>query len=248
MAIRDLTSERLFIDGDLAAAKLLELEPPQAHYLTGVLRLRPGAKLLVFNGRDGEWVATLAETHKRRVTLHVEEQTRPQERGPDIDYLFAPLKRSRLDYMVQKATEMGAARLRPVITERTVAERVNSERMRANVIEAAEQCGILHVPAVEPPVKLDDVHDGWDEARRLIYCDEHEQLSDPIDTLAKLSPGPLAVLVGPEGGFSPRERARLVGKPYVVPLSLGPRIMRADTAAVAALAIVNAVLGDWRCR
>ena len=248
MAIRDLTSERLFVDNDLAAAKLLELEPPQAHYLTGVLRLRPGAKLLVFNGRDGEWVATLAETHKRRVTLQVEEQTRPQEGGLDIDYLFAPLKRSRLDYMVQKATEMGAARLRPVITERTVAERVNSERMRANVIEAAEQCGILHVPAVEPPAKLDDVLDDWDEARRLIYCDEHEQLSDPIGALEKLSAGPLAVLIGPEGGFSPRERQRLVGKPYVVPLSLGPRIMRADTAAVAALAIVNAVLGDWRRR
>ncbi|MBY0558377.1 16S rRNA (uracil(1498)-N(3))-methyltransferase [Hyphomicrobium sp.] len=248
MAIRDLTSERLFVDVDLAAAKLLELEPPQAHYLTGVLRLRPGAKLLVFNGRDGEWVATLAETHKRRVTLQVEEQTRPQESGPDIDYLFAPLKRSRLDYMVQKATEMGAARLKPVITERTVAERVNSERMRANVIEAAEQCGILQVPAVEPPAKLDDVLDDWDDARRLIYCDEHEQLSDPIRTLEKLPAGPLAVLIGPEGGFSPRERERLVGKPYVVPLSLGPRIMRADTAAVAALAIVNAVLGDWRRR
>lgn len=248
MAIRDLTSERLFVDDDLAAAKLLELEPPQAHYLTGVLRLRAGAKLLVFNGRDGEWVATLAETHKRRVTLQVEEQTRPQECGPDINYLFAPLKRSRLDYMVQKATEMGAARLRPVITERTVAERVNSERMRANVIEAAEQCGILQVPAVEPPAKLDDVLDDWDEARRLIYCDEHEQLSDPIRALEKVSAGPLAVLIGPEGGFSPRERQRLIGKPYVVPLSLGPRIMRADTAAVAALAIVNAVLGDWRRR
>ncbi|CAA2142353.1 16S rRNA (uracil(1498)-N(3))-methyltransferase [Hyphomicrobium sp. ghe19] len=248
MAIRDLTSERLFVDDDLAPAKLLELEPPQAHYLTGVLRLRPGAKLLVFNGRDGEWVATLAEAHKRRVTLQVEEQTRPQESGPDIDYLFAPLKRSRLDYMVQKATEMGAARLRPVITERTVAERVNSERMRANVIEAAEQCGILQVPDVDPPAKLDDVLDDWDEARSLIYCDEHEQLSDPIRALEKLSAGPLAVLIGPEGGFSPRERQRLIGKPYVVPLSLGPRIMRADTAAVAALAIVNAVLGDWRRR
>lgn len=248
MAIRDLTSERLFVEDDLAAARLLELAPPQAHYLTAVLRLRPGAQLLVFNGRDGEWVATLAETKKRGATLTVEHQTRPQEVSPDIDYLFAPLKRSRLDYMVQKATEMGAARLRPVITERTVAERVNSDRMRANVIEAAEQCGILQVPVVAPPAKLDDVLDDWDEARRLIYCDEHEQLSDPIETLAKVVPGPLAVLIGPEGGFSPRERNRLVGKPYVVPLSLGPRIMRADTAAVAALALVGAVLGDWRRR
>lgn len=248
MAIRDLTSERLFIDDDLSPAKLVELEAPQAHYLTAVMRLRPGAQVLVFNGRDGEWLATLTETKKRGATLTLEHQTRPQEASPDLDYLFAPLKRSRLDYMVQKATEMGVARLRPVITERTIAERVNSDRMRANVIEAAEQCGVLHVPAVEAPAKLDDVLDGWDEARRLIYCDEHDEGAGPIETLAKLQPGPLAVLIGPEGGFSDRERKRLVSKPYVVPLSLGPRIMRADTAAVASLAIVQAVLGDWRRR
>jgi 16S rRNA (uracil1498-N3)-methyltransferase len=246
MAIRDLTSERLFIDDDLAAAKLVELAPPQVHYLTAVLRLRPGAQLLVFNGRDGEWVATLAETHKRGARLKIESRTRPQESGPDIDYLFAPLKRSRLDYMVQKATEMGVARLRPVITDRTIAERVNGERMHANVVEAAEQCGILRVPEVEAPVRLDRVLDDWNEARRIVYCDEQDEMCNPIETLEKLSPGPLAVLVGPEGGFSLGERERLVGKPYVVPLSLGPRIMRADTAAVAVLALVNAVLGDWR--
>ena len=246
MAIRDLTSERLFVDDDLAADRRVELEPAQAHYLTAVLRLRPGAKLLVFNGRDGEWVATLAETHKRGAALSIENQARPQDAGPDIDYLFAPLKRSRLDYMVQKATEMGVARLRPVITDRTIAERVNVERMRANVIEAAEQCGILHVPEVEPPAKLDNVLDGWDPARRIIYCDEEDQGKDPLAVLEKLAPGPLAVLVGPEGGFSPRERERLVGRPFVTPLSLGPRIMRADTAAVAVLTLVNATLGDWR--
>ncbi len=246
MAIRDITSERLFIDDDLAAARLVELTPTQAHYLTAVLRLRAGAQLLVFNGRDGEWVATLAETHKRGASLRIESQMRAQQSGPDIDYLFAPLKRSRLDYMVQKATEMGIARLRPVITDRTIAERVNGERMHANVVEAAEQCGILRVPEVEAPVRLDRVLDDWDEARRIVYCDEHDEMSDPIATLEKLSPGPLAVLVGPEGGFSLAERERLVGKSYVVPLSLGPRIMRADTAAVAVLALVNAVLGDWR--
>lgn len=246
MAIRDLTSERLFVDGDLGEGRRVDLAPPQAHYLTAVLRLRLGSKLLVFNGRDGEWVATLAETHKRGGSLDIGDRVRAQETGPDVDYLFAPLKRTRLDYVVQKATEMGVARLRPVITERTIAERVNSERMRANVIEAAEQCGILRVPDVEAPHKLDDVLDGWNAQRRIIYCDEEEQKADPIATLQNMEPGPLAVLLGPEGGFSTRERDRLIRQPFVVPISLGPRIMRADTAAVAILALVNATLGDWR--
>ncbi len=246
MAIRDLTSERLFIADDLAAGVSVELAQQQAHYLTNVLRLRPGAKLLVFNGRDGEWQASLIESRKRTAVLGIEEQTRPQEQGPDIDYLFAPLKRSRLDYMVQKATEMGVRRLRPVITERTIAERVNSERMLANAIEAAEQCGILRVPEVEPPVSLETALAAWDPARALIYCDEHETAADPIATLRKVPAGPVAVLIGPEGGFSNGERSRLLVNSYVVPLPLGPRIMRADTAAVAALTLVNAVLGDWQ--
>jgi 16S rRNA (uracil1498-N3)-methyltransferase len=246
MAIRDLTSERLFVDGDLGEGQRVDLAPPQAHYLTAVLRLRLGSKLLVFNGRDGEWVATLAETHKRGGSLEIGERVRAQETGPDVDYMFAPLKRSRLDYVVQKATEMGVARLRPVITERTIAERVNSERMRANVIEAAEQCGILRVPDVEAPLKLDDALDGWDARRRIIFCDEEEQHADPIATLHTMGAGPLAVLLGPEGGFSARERDHLIRQPFVVPISLGPRIMRADTAAVAVLALVNATLGDWR--
>lgn len=244
---RELISERLFIGDDLAPARRVALAPPQAHYLTAVLRLKSGAKLLVFNGRDGEWVATLAEIYKCGATLTIDIQARPQDTGPDLDYLFAPLKRSRLDYMVQKATEMGVARLRPIITERTIAERVNSERMRANAIEAAEQCGILRVPGVAPPAKLDDVLGVWDPNRRIIYCNEEDQGADPITALKKLGPGSLAVLVGPEGGFSPCERERLIRKTFVVSLSLGPRIMRADTAAVAVLALVNATLGDW-CR
>jgi len=249
MAIRDLTSERLFVEGDLAAGRRLELSEAQAHYLTSVLRLRPGARLLVFNGRDGEWAATIDEAKKRSVTLALDEQTCPQEDGPDLDYLFAPLKRSRLDYMVQKATEMGVRSLTPVITERTIAERVNGERMRANVIEAAEQCGILRVPDVKAPARLSDALAGWDAARRLIFCDEEQaEGHGPVETLSQTPPGPLAVLIGPEGGFSQPERARLLALPFVVPLSLGPRIMRADTAAVAALALVNAVLGDWRRR
>lgn len=246
MAIRDLTSERLFIADDLAAGLSVELTQPQAHYLTNVLRLRPGAKLLVFNGRDGEWQASLLESRKRTAVVGIEHQTRQQEQGPDLDYLFAPLKRSRLDYMVQKATEMGVRRLRPVITERTIAERVNGERMLANAIEAAEQCGILQVPEVRPPVPLESALATWDPARPLIYCDEHETAADPIATLSKVPAGPIAVLIGPEGGFSDGERSRLLAKAYVVPLPLGPRIMRADTAAVAALTLVNAVLGDWR--
>jgi 16S rRNA (uracil1498-N3)-methyltransferase len=246
MAIRDLTSERLFVEDDLAEGRACELGEPQSHYLVTVLRLRPGARLLVFNGRDGEWAATLSEVRKRGVTLNILHQTRRQEGGPDIDYLFAPLKRSRLDYMVQKATEMGVKRLRPVITERTIAERVNSERMRANAIEAAEQCGILRLPEVDAPIRLSDALAAWEDARPLIYCDEHDGGADPIEELGKLTPGPIAVLIGPEGGFSHGERERLLATPFVVPLSLGPRIMRADTAAVAALALVNAVLGDWR--
>jgi 16S rRNA (uracil1498-N3)-methyltransferase len=246
MAIRDLTSERLFVGDDLAAGQSVELSQQQAHYLTHVLRLRPGARLLVFNGRDGEWEASILEIHKRSVVLGVEHQTRPQEQGPDIDYLFAPLKRSRLDYMVQKATEMGVRRLRPVITERTIAERVNLDRMTANVIEAAEQCGVLRVPEVEPPVTLDAALSRWDSSRKLIFGDEQEASRNPIGTLGRVPEGPVAVLIGPEGGFSDGERARLVAQPFVVPLSLGPRIMRADTAAVAILTLVNAVLGDWR--
>jgi 16S rRNA (uracil1498-N3)-methyltransferase len=246
MAIRDLTSERLFVDGELAAGLAVELGDSQTHYLTGVLRLKAGARILVFNGRDGEWAATLAAIRKRGATLHIDQQTRPQDSGPDIDYIFAPLKRSRLDYMVQKATEMGVRRLKPVITDRTIAERVNIERMRANVIEAAEQCGILQVPEVYPPARLQDVLSDWDVGRKLIYCDEHDTGVDPVASLAKLSAGPVAVLIGPEGGFSSEERERLIRRSFVLPLSLGPRIMRADTAAVAVLALVNATLGDWR--
>ena len=245
MAIRDLTSERLFIADDLAAGLSVELSQQQAHYLTNVLRLKPGTKLLVFNGRDGEWQAALLESRKRTAVLAIEHQTRPQEQGPDLDYLFAPLKRTRLDYMVQKATEMGVRRLRPVITERTIAERVNSERMLANVIEAAEQCGILRIPDVQPPEHLDKALAAADPKRTLIFCDEGATVANPVAALAEARRGPVTVLIGPEGGFDPAERATLIARPNVVRLSLGPRIMRADTAAVAALALVNATLGDW---
>jgi 16S rRNA (uracil1498-N3)-methyltransferase len=246
MSRYDFTSQRLFVDADLAERATLTLSGDQANYLRNVLRLDAGDAVLVFNGRDGEWRAELAQSGKREARLSVITRTRAQEAGPDIAYLFAPLKRARLDYMVQKATEMGVARLCPVLTRRTVAERVNVERMRANAIEAAEQCGILHVPAVDEPAKLERVVAGWDAARPLIFCDEGSEHTDPLIALGRLKPGPLALLIGPEGGFDEAERELLSTQPFVTRISLGPRILRADTAAVAALALVNAALGDWR--
>lgn len=268
----DFNAQRLFLDAPLAAGETVPVERDQANYLLNVLRLKAGDAILVFNGRDGEWLARVAPGGKKHCDLVLDRQTRPQEAGPDIDYLFAPLKRSRLDYMVQKATELGVARLRPVITRRTIAERVNVERMRANAIEAAEQCGILRIPDVIEPVKLERILAEWDVSRRLIFCDESADLANPLEALRSLgSPGvrpsgsdtlpdvskamvsdpqgltpPLAVLIGPEGGFDPAEREMLLRKSFTIAISLGPRIMRADTAAVAALALVNAVAGDWR--
>jgi len=246
MARYDFNAQRLFVEAPLSEGAAVVCNAEQANYLRNVLRLGPGDSILVFNGRDGEWQAELAEAGKRGASLAVRRRTRAQEAGPDVDYLFAPLKRARLDYMVQKATEMGVARLRPVMTRRTMAERVNIDRMRANAIEAAEQCGILRIPAVDEPEKLDRVVAGWDPKRTLIFCDEGSEGRSPLTTLAKVQPGPLALLVGPEGGFEEGERELLASKPFVVRISLGPRILRADTAAVAALALVNAALGDWR--
>jgi 16S rRNA (uracil1498-N3)-methyltransferase len=246
MAVHDETSQRLFVEHALSPGQALRCTADQANYLKNVLRMRDGDTVLVFNGRDGEWRSSLIEAGKRGVTLRVDDQTRPQSFGPDIDYLFAPLKRARLDYMMQKATELGVRRLRPVLTRHTIAERVNTDRMRANAIEASEQCGILHVPDVVAPVKLSAALDAWDTTRPLIFCDETAASADPITALRALPPGPVAVLIGPEGGFAADERERLLAQPFVTALALGPRIMRADTAAVAALALVNAVLGDWR--
>ncbi|MBN8910941.1 MAG: 16S rRNA (uracil(1498)-N(3))-methyltransferase [Rhizobiales bacterium] len=246
MAVHDVTSQRLFVEPSLTEGARVSCTPEQASYLRSVLRLGDGDEILIFNGRDGEWNARLIAEGKRGAALEVVSRTRTQTGGPDLHYLFAPLKRARLDYMVQKATEMGASRLMPVITRHTVAERVNIERMRANVIEAAEQCGILRVPEVAEPLKLTAVLQGWDAERTLIFCDEGAEQASPLAALAVLKPGPLAVLVGPEGGFSADERDLIRRTPATIALSLGPRIMRADTAAVAALALVNAALGDWR--
>jgi 16S rRNA (uracil1498-N3)-methyltransferase len=242
----DFRVPRLFVEAALSAGSRIPLDRVRANYLLNVLRLGADDIVRVFNGRDGEWAAVLAMLGKRQAALDIGRRTRPQAGGPDLHYLFAPLKHARLDYMVQKATELGAARLQPVITRRTVAGRVNLERMRANVIEAAEQCGILRLPEVAAPLPLDKVLSGWQAARRLVFCDEGAPVASPIAALRAPGPAPLAVLIGPEGGFDPSEREALLALPQAIRLSLGPRIMRADTAAVAALALVNAMLGDWR--
>lgn len=245
MAVHDFNSERLYVDAELAAGALVACSSEQVNYLVNVLRLKTDDEIRIFNGRHGEWRASLSDAGKRRCNLIVREQTRPQEPGQDIHYIFAPLKRARLDYMVQKAVELGVGRLRPVITRRTIAERVNIDRMRANVIEAAEQCGILALAEVDEPVKLPALLAGWDGKRRIIFCDEGAGTANPLEVLRDVAPGPLAVLIGPEGGFDEAERAALKARSDTIAISLGPRIMRADTAAVAALALVNAALGDW---
>jgi 16S rRNA (uracil1498-N3)-methyltransferase len=244
----DFRTPRLFVAAPLSAGARIALDPAQANYLLQVLRHRAGDGVLVFNGRDGEWRAALTLEGRKRASLEVEEQTRPQPVAGDLHYLFAPLKHARLDYMVQKAVEMGATRLQPVRTQHTQAQRVNLERMRANAIEAAEQCGILAVPEIGEPVGLADAMAAFEPSRLLVFCDEDAEVQDPVAALASARPpdGKLAVLVGPEGGFTDDERAALLKRPRVVRLALGPRILRADTAAVAALALVGAVIGDWR--
>src|SRR5215468_2567675 len=245
----DFRTPRLYVDAPLDGSGRLALDPMQAHYLRNVLRLKGGDPVLVFNGRDGEWRATLTDGGKRALSLAIGERARAQAPALDLDYLFAPLKQARLDYMVQKAVEMGAARLLPVLTRHTQVTRVNLERMRANAIEAAEQCGILTLPEISAPLGLARVLAARDPARLLVFCDEDAEVRDPVAALTAartLAPMPLAVLVGPEGGFAEDERAALLAAPNVVRLALGPRILRADTAAVAALALVGAVLGDWR--
>ena len=242
----DFRAQRLHVTAGLDAGVRVALTREQVNYLVNVLRLPEGAVVHVFNGREGEWRARLVREGRRDASLAVDERIRAQTGGMDVHYLFAPLKRSRLDYMVQKATELGVARLQAVITRHTVAERVNLDRMRANVIEAAEQCGILRIPEVLAPMPLTKVMGQWEPLRTLVFCDEEAPVADPIRVLEAARPGPVAVLIGPEGGFAEEERALLLGLPHVVRLALGSRIMRADTAAVAALALVNAAIGDWR--
>jgi 16S rRNA (uracil1498-N3)-methyltransferase len=245
MPLADFRKARLFVDADLAAGISVALDRNQSNYLGNVLRLSDGETILIFNGRDGEWQAAISG-RKRPDRLEVVAQSRPQDRLPDLTYVFAPLKHARLDYMVQKAVEMGASTLQPVLTRFTQVTRVNGMRMRANVIEAAEQCGILSIAAVGEPESLNRwLTDRYTE-RLLIFCDEAADVANPVTALqVEAAPQGIDVLVGPEGGFAEEERSFLMRQPRTLRLSLGPRVLRADTAAVAALALVQAVLGDW---
>jgi 16S rRNA (uracil1498-N3)-methyltransferase len=242
----DFREPRLFVDAALAPGALVELDRDQANYLGNVLRLSAGETILAFNGRDGEWQTSIAG-RKRPDRLTVLRQTRPQDHLPDLTYAFAPLKHARLDYMVQKAVEMGACGLQPVLTRFTQVARVNTARMRANVIEAAEQCGILSLAEVAEPVPLQRFLGERNPERLLVFCDEAAAVADPLQALRKAPPASngVDVLIGPEGGFADEERAVLARQPQILTLSLGPRVLRADTAGVAALALVQAALGDW---
>ncbi|MDO5528609.1 MAG: 16S rRNA (uracil(1498)-N(3))-methyltransferase [Paracoccus sp. (in: a-proteobacteria)] len=235
---------RLFIDEPLGAGQAVTLSPAQAHYLSGVMRLGEGAEIEIFNGRDGAWLAELGRVSKRGGAAIAKSQSAPQRMPPDLWLIFAPIKKARTDFIVEKAAEMGAARIIPVQTEFTNAERIRQDRLQAHAIEAAEQCGGTFVPPVDDLIRLDRLLSGWDGARRILWADE--ALAGPSELLAGQPQGPWAILIGPEGGFSPAERDRLRGTDFVIPVSLGPRILRADTAAVAALALWQAALGDWR--
>jgi 16S rRNA (uracil1498-N3)-methyltransferase len=252
MARHDFRTRRLYLDRPLAAGASIALDAAQANYLGNVLRMKTGDSVLVFNGRDGEWRGMLVSAGRRSLTLAIGSRTRPQAGALDLHYWFAPLKHARLDYMAQKAVEMGASRLQPALTRHAQVARVNLDRLRANAIEAAEQCGILTLPDIGAPLPLDRMIREREAARLLVFCDEEAEVKDPVAALAEARDAsggeaiPLAVLIGPEGGFAPDERALLLKLPNTVRLALGPRILRADTAAVAALALVEAVLGDWR--
>ena len=234
---------RLFVSHPLAQGQTVPLEADQAHYLNGVLRMKPGEAVGLFNGEAGEWRATVSDLAKRRGMLVCEEQTRPQQNPPDLWLLFAPIKKARTDFIVEKAAEMGAARIVPVQTEFTNSERIRRDRLQAHAVEAAEQCGGTFVPEVTELQKLDRLLNDWPEGRRLMFCDE--ALVGAAERLADQT-GPWAILIGPEGGFSEAERAKLRALPFATAVSLGPRILRADTAAVAALTVWQQALGDWK--
>jgi 16S rRNA (uracil1498-N3)-methyltransferase len=236
---------RLFVSNDLSAGAGVVPTVDQSRYLTSVMRLGVGAEVALFNGRDGEWRATIVESTKRGCLLKAEDQARPMALGPDLDLIIAMVKRSRVETIVEKAAELGARRVRLAITRRTNVDFVKLGRLDAIAMEAAEQTGRLDVPEVADPEKLDKILDAWDPARRLVFCDEGGDAQPAIQALAGTG-DPAAILIGPEGGFAPEERERLRGLSFVTPVSLGPRILRADTAAISAMTLWQAAAGDWR--
>ncbi|WP_300577204.1 16S rRNA (uracil(1498)-N(3))-methyltransferase [Phenylobacterium sp.] len=236
---------RLFVTHDLAPGAKLGLNPDQSRYVVAVMRRAAGDPLLVFNGRHGEWRAIVAESGKRGAVLEVQDQTRPQAAGPDLDLIVATVKRARLETIVEKACELGVRRVRLVVTERTNPDHIRLPRLNAIAVEAAEQTGRIDLPDIDAPVRLAEVLDAWEPSRRLLFCDEAGDAPPALQALKDQLQGPWAVLIGPEGGFSPAERARLRGLDQAVAATLGPRILRADTAAISALTIWQSVCGDW---
>jgi 16S rRNA (uracil1498-N3)-methyltransferase len=236
---------RLFVPHELKLAAAFPLDDGQSRYLTSVMRQGVGDEILAFNGRDGEWRCAIAQVGKRFVILEARALARPQAQGPDLDLVIALVKRGRLETIVEKAAELGVRRIRPVITAHTNADRVRTDRLKAIAMEAAEQTGRLDVPEILEPEKLDRLLKAWDD-RALLFCDEAGDAQPVLEALAGRAPGPWAILIGPEGGFSPGERERLRGLAFTTPASLGPRILRADTAAISAMTLWQSALGDWR--
>ncbi|MEM6615271.1 MAG: 16S rRNA (uracil(1498)-N(3))-methyltransferase [Pseudomonadota bacterium] len=242
------SAPRLFVGQPLSPGTEIPATPEQTHYLLAVMRREPGDPVILFNGIDGEWSGHIARAGRRECVIAATTLLKAQAKKPDLTFLFAPLKHARLDYLVQKATELGAGRIAPVITRHTIASRVNTERMMANVIEASEQCGALWVPDVEEPKRLIEALDAMSPEAILVFCDEAAPIADPVAALSEAGIGPIALLIGPEGGFSVDERDQILKRERLVRLSLGPRILRADTAGVAALTLIQAVRGDWHDR
>ena len=237
---------RLYVTADLGSGQQVALDKDQAHYLFGVMRQMAGSHVLIFNGRDGEWLAEITDAGKRSGILTCIEQTAPQRDAPDLWLCFAPIKKARTDFIAEKACEMGARRLVPVFTRFTNSERVRKDRLQAHAIEAAEQCGITSVPEVADAIQFDRLLADWPQDRQIMFCDETGPRPAAMEILGASDPGPWAILIGPEGGFAPEEVERLNRMPQAHAVSLGPRILRADTAAVAALTIWQTALGDWR--
>lgn len=235
------STPRLFVDQPLAEASEIRIDGAQAHYLSGVMRLRLGDPVRLFDDRTGEWLAEAAHIGKRDLLLRITAHLQPREPVPDLWLLVAPIRKGRIDLVAEKACELGAARLRPVLTRRTVVDRLNLDRLRAHMIEAAEQCGRTALPLLDEPVKLEALLADWPADRALLFADE----SGGLPMFDAVRPGPAAILIGPEGGFTPEERAAIRAVPQAIGISLGPRILRAETAAIAALSLWMAAAGDW---
>ena len=243
------TLPRLYVSHPLGDGAELVLDHDQTNYVINVMRMKQGDALILFNGRDGAWMARVTDAHRKGATLTVSVQTAHQTPTPDLWFGFAPLKTGRLDYLVQKATEMGAGVIQPVITRYTQTRHLRADKLAANIVEAAEQCEVLSVPVLAPEIELPELIAHWQQTqglRRLVFCDESAPANSPVGTLSDIDGLPIGVLIGPEGGFSDDERDLLLAQAFVVPISLGPRILRADTAAVAALAVIQSIIGDWR--